>query len=156
MWSKLSMGHCSLQRWWLVVTQPNGQSREKLSEILKRASQLICSVPAGQETDKITAVYSWSSHIKCNYLECSAMFSAWHAGTGLCPLHQRRLGLGMSTPQRAETLHLRLVRNKAPCPSPHLTLLHSARVSVPTLFSAPSGIFFLISCCFPARRFVRG
>lgn len=31
--------------------------------ILKRASQLISSVPAGQERDKITAVYSWLSQI---------------------------------------------------------------------------------------------
>lgn len=80
MWSKLSIGRCLLQRWWLVVTRPNGQPWEKLPEILKRAGQLICSSPAGQEREKIAAVYSWSSCIKYNYFKHSAPFSMWCAG----------------------------------------------------------------------------
>lgn len=82
MWSKLSIVRCLLQRWWHAVTRPNGQSWEKLPEILKRAGQLICSSPAGQERDKIAAVYSWSSCIKYNYFKHSAPFSMWCAGAG--------------------------------------------------------------------------
>lgn len=141
MWSKLFIGRCFLQRWWLVVTQPNGRSREKLSEILKRASQLICSIPAGQETDKITAVYSWSSHIKYNYFKCSAMFSTWCAGAGPRALHQHQLGLGTSAlrPPKSATC-----RNKAPCPSSSLIHSDPACSSVPMLFYSPSGIFLNI------------
>lgn len=117
MWSKLSISHCFLQRWWLMVTQPNGQSWEKLSGILKWASQLICSISAGQEKDKITSVYSWSSRIKYNYFKRSSMFSMRCAGAGLCTLYQLWLGLGRSALWRAKVFHQRLVGIK------HLALL---------------------------------
>lgn len=153
MWSELSIGHCFLQRWWLAVTQPNGQSREKLSEILKRASQLICSIPAGQEKDKITAVYGWLSHIKHNYFKCSATFSMWRAGPRT--LHQHWLGLGTSTLRCAETLLLRLVGIK------HLALLWVSYYWILHAHQFPCCsflllVFFSITCRLPARCFVRG
>lgn len=117
MWSKSSIGHCSLQRWWLMIAQPNGQSWEKLSGILKKTSQLICSIPAGQEKDKITAVYRLSSHIKYNYFKHSSMFSMRCAGAGSCTLHHLWLCLGRSAQWHAKALHQRHVGIK------HLALL---------------------------------
>lgn len=149
MWSKLSIGHCLLQRWWLAVTQPNGQSWKKRPEILKRASQLICSIPAGQEKDKITAVYSWSSRIKHNYFKHSATFSVGCAGAGQRALCWCCKALGALAPWCTKTLHLRLVgtdlSEQGTLPffiNP--VLLDLVCTSVPMLFCFSSGIFLSV------------
>lgn len=156
MWSKLSIGHCLLQRWWLAVTQPNGQSWKKRPEILKRASQLICSIPAGQEKDKITAVYSWSSRIKHNYFKHSATFSVGCAGAGRRALCWCCKALGALAPWCTKTLHLWLVGTR------HLALfllilcywiLYVHQFPCCSVFLL---VFFSVSCHFPAHCFVCG
>lgn len=90
--SRLSMGCCVLQRWWLV------ESWQELSEMFKRPSQLIHSIPAGQEKDdETTAVHSWWSCIEYNYFKHSATSSP------------TRLWLGSSIPRRSDTLNLWLL-----------------------------------------------
>lgn len=95
---RLSMGRCVLQRWWIVESQPKEQSWEELPEMFKRASQLIHSIPAGQEKDcKITVVYSWWSCIEYNCFKHPAMPSP------------TQLWLGLSTLPRADSLTLWLI-----------------------------------------------